>query len=618
MPLPLSELTSRLLAALPPPLSSVTLPSPVSVSALVSSIPHAGPYLVAWPVASAFGTVLATLMFCAAYTYWSWFVHYPSLLPWQNLPGPPSASLVWGNQLEFMSAAPSSVFHAWIRTYGPTLRYTVMWGHARILTADAGFVAALLTDCETFHKPWEAQMFLRRILGNGLTAIEGREHVRIRRVCAPAFSHRNVRRMAPVFFDKAEALRDAWAVYAAPPAASAPAPADEAAGGRKIDVMKGLMAMAVDVIGEAGFGYDVGALGALHGGPNALVDAFRTMVQGGLSSSRLQVVKEVVPWLRWWRSPAERTMNESVALADAVLSERLRRSKAELAAQMAAERAAGAGAGDRNPAAAEALERGTEGKDLLSLLLRSNMSPGIRAEQRLSDYDIQSQLRTFMLAGNETTSSTSAWALLRLARAPGVQARARAECLSLGERPGIDALDALPFLDAVVRECLRIDAAVQASIRTAQRDVTVPLATPVRGRDGRMVTEVRMRRGDTAFIPMQVMNWDPDVWGTDALEFNPDRFARKDVPAASLPGIYGNIMTFNTGRHSCIGWRLAVTEIKVALFVLLRAFSFEELPSRPEVVGQLKMVLRPAVKGEDEGDFYQLPLLVRALDTDEA
>ena len=74
-------------------------------------------------------------------------------------------------------------------------------------------------------------------------------------------------------------------------------------------------------------------------------------------------------------------------------------------------------------------------------------------------------------------------------------------------------------------------------------------------------------------------------------------------------------MTFITGRHGCIGWRFAVTEIKVVLFTLLRAFSFEELPSKPDIVCQLKVVLRPAVKGEDENTVYQLPLLVRALDT---
>lgn len=608
--LPLSELNSRLLGALPPPfdkLNDLPVPTPASAWAAACAVPYFGAWFAAFPIASVLGTLLATLLSWAAYTYWSWYVWYPSQLPWRNLPGPPSKSIVWGNLLEIVNSPPSTAFYRWIQTYGPTVRYEFAWGSARLLTTDTAFVGAMLSDCDTWHKPYEAQLFLQRILGNGLTAIEGHEHDRIRRVCSPAFSHRNIRLMGPVFFDKAEELRDVWHAYAtrsepvgwAPPSDFPPRKGDEVKG-RKIDVMKGLMAAAVDVIGQAGFGYQIGAIGALSGSPNALVDAFRAMVQGGMNTSRWQILVEMIPLFRG-RTKAERTIDECVALAHSVLDERLKRSKAELKAQMAAERDGTALAG-------------TQGKDLLSLLLRSNMSPDIKESQRLSDFDIQSQLRTFMLAGNETTSSSGAWALMRLARAPEVQARLRAECLTLGERPSIDQLDALPFLDATVRECLRMDAAVPASIRTAQRDTVVKLATPVRGRDGRMMDEILVRRGDTAFIPIQVMNWLPDVWGHDALEFNPDRSFKPDIPARQLPAVYGNIMTFNTGRHGCIGWRFAVTEIKVLLFTLLRAFSFEELPSRPVIVGQLKIVYRPAVRGEDEANHYQLPLLVRALD----
>lgn len=612
--LPLSELTSRLLGSLPPPLDAlkdITVPTTATVWASVCSLPYVGPYIAAFPLTSLFGTLLATLLAYAAYIYWSWFIYYPSQLPWRNLPGPPSKSLLWGNMLEFVYAPPSSAFYSWIQTYGPTVRYMVACGNARILTTDAAFVQAMFTDCETWHKPWEAQLFLRRILGKGLTAIEGAEHIRIRRVCLPAFSHRNVRLMGPAFFDKAEELRDIWLKYAtrtepegwAEAAPFPPKPGDEAQGGRKIDVMKGVMAMAIDIIGLAGFGYQLHALSTLQGEDNKLVDAFRNMIQGGMPNTRLQMFLEMIPWFRG-RTKAERTVEECAKLADSVLAERLRQSKAEVAAQLAAEKE-GVATGTS----------GTEAKDLLSLMLRSNMNPDIKVNQRLTDYDIQSQLRTFMLAGNETSASSTCWALLRMAKAPEIQSRLRAECMTLGERPSIDALDALPFLDAVVREVLRTDAVVQASIRTAQRDTVIKLATPVRGRDGNMITEVLMRRGDSAFIPMQVMNWDPEVWGPDSLEFNPDRFLRPGIPAKTVPGVYGNIMTFITGRHGCIGWRFAVTEVKVVLFTLIRAFSFEELPSKPEVVGQLKVILRPAVKGEDEETTYQLPLLVRALDT---
>lgn len=616
--LPLSVLTSRLHEALPPPLDSLldqarsTVATVLAVAwAEVCRLPFIGAYIAAFPIASLLGTLLAGCAGYAAYVYWQLYVYYPSQLAWSNLPGPAPTSLLWGNLLEFVYSPPSSMFYIWTQKYGPTLRHTLAYGSIRVLTTDTAFVHSAFMDCDTWHKPWDAQVLLRTILGNGLTAIEGPQHIRIRRVCAPAFSHRNIRLMGPIFFDKAEQLRDIWhklVTHSEPegyakPAPYPPKPGDEANGGRKIDMMKGMMAMAVDIIGEAGFGYQLRALDTLRGDPNKLVDAFRVLIQGGMSTSRLEMFLEMIPLFRG-RTKAARTIRECVVLADSVLAERLNESKAEVAAQMAAEKdglASGA--------------PGMQGRDLLSLFLRSNMSPDIKENQRLSDYDIKSQLRTFILAGNETTAASLSWGFMHLAQNPEVQARLRAEVMTLADRPPLETLEALPYLDAVLREILRVKAPVQASLRTAQRDTVIKLATPVRGRDGHMITEILMRRGDTACIPMQVMNWDPDVWGADSREFNPDRFARPGIPAKSLPGLWGSIMSFNNGRHGCIGWRFAIIEMKVVLFTMLRAFTFEELPSKPEIMGQLKIVLRPAVKGEDDQVTFQLPLLVRALDT---
>ena len=48
-------------------------------------------------------------------------------------------------------------------------------------------------------------------------------------------------------------------------------------------------------------------------------------------------------------------------------------------------------------------------------------------EARMSRSEIVSQMRTIMLAGQETTSNTLSWALCELARQPHIQSRLRAE-----------------------------------------------------------------------------------------------------------------------------------------------------------------------------------------------
>lgn len=51
----------------------------------------------------------------------------------------------------------------------------------------------------------------------------------------------------------------------------------------------------------------------------------------------------------------------------------------------------------------------------------------------------------------------------------------------------------------------------------------------------------------------------------------------------SVKGVWGNILTFHGGSRNCIGYRFAIAEIKIILFVLMRGLEFEELPSKPKI-----------------------------------
>lgn len=77
---------------------------------------------------------------------------------------------------------------------------------------------------------------------------------------------------------------------------------------------------------------------------------------------------------------------------------------------------------------------------------------------------------------------------------------------------------------------------------------------------------------------------DEALWGPDAAEFNPDRYNKAHSEKLNnVPGTWGNLMTFGGGPHNCIGYRFALAEIKAILFVLVRSFNFELLPSNPTV-----------------------------------
>lgn len=114
-------------------------------------------------------------------------------------------------------------------------------------------------------------------------------------------------------------------------------------------------------------------------------------------------------------------------------------------------------------------------------------------------------------------------------------------------------------------------------------------------------------------IAIMNVNHSTEIWGEDAKEFNPDRFEVGGIPGKSVPGVYGNLLTFLGGARNCIGYRFAIAEIKVIIFVLMRTFSFEELASKPKIEQKSSIVMRPRVVGEEEAGL-QMPLIMRTLE----
>jgi cytochrome P450 len=85
------------------------------------------------------------------------------------------------------------------------------------------------------------------------------------------------------------------------------------------------------------------------------------------------------------------------------------------------------------------------------------------------------------------------WALFALSQAPKVQSRLRDEVLAVHtEHPSMDELNALPYLDCVIKETMRVHAPVPSSIRTTgPADIWVPLGTPVEDKHGNMIDGIK-------------------------------------------------------------------------------------------------------------------------------
>lgn len=102
-------------------------------------------------------------------------------------------------------------------------------------------------------------------------------------------------------------------------------------------------------------------------------------------------------------------------------------------------------------------------------------------------------MSTFLATGHETTSTATAWTLYALTKHPEVQSKLREELINagLGNEPTMGELDTLPFLDAVVKESMRVFAPAPNVGREAAFDIVIPVGEGYKDRRGVVQTEIK-------------------------------------------------------------------------------------------------------------------------------
>ncbi|TFK34906.1 cytochrome P450 [Crucibulum laeve] len=500
------------------------------------------------------------------------------------LPGPPNKSLIYGNLKEIWKAENSILHEQWVQEYGPTIKYKGFFGLDRLYTTDTKALNHVLMNSYYYQKPEAARYNLGRILGTGVLVVEEDKHKQQRKIMNPAFGTAQIRELTEIFTEKSVELRDLWASEIA-----------KQGGTGRIDVLAWLSKMTLDVIGLAGFNY---MFDTLKTDKNELNEAFSTLFRSETRMSLIPILRSMVPALRPILEHVPEERDKEARMAGATMKrigvQLLRDSKAAIVGN------------DEKVDKASSLRR----RDLLSLLLRANMATDIPESQRMTDEDVLAQVPTFLVAGHETTSTGTTWALYALTQSPEVQKKLRDELLTVStDNPTMDELNALPYLDAVVRETLRIHAPVPSTIRVAMKDDILPVNKPFTDTKGRVQTGIPIKKGQTILVPILAMNRDRSIWGDDASEFKPERWESVPEAAGSVPGVWGNMLTFLGGPRACIGYRFSLVEMKALLFTLVRAFELELAVPAKDLTKKSSVVQRPVVITEP--DKNQMPLLIR-------
>lgn len=502
------------------------------------------------------------------------------------VPGPNGGHFLFGYLGSIRNAIKGEWHEEMLKKYGHVIRYKAFLGKDQLFTTDPKALSRILTNTDIYQRPSEGRYALSEIVGEGLLHSEGADHKRQRRVLNPAFSIGHIKELTEIFLSKSQELRDILggqiklaSVPGAPPSAN-------------VDMLLYLTQATLDIIGLAGFNYSFDALSNKQTG---LAQAIAAVLHPPAGIPVIFILKLQIPFLRNILVFDKNTRNITRARKqmDDIGRDLVERKKAEILEEKAT-------GGDII----------AKSKDLLSLLIRSNMN---EQGNGLTEDEVLHQIPTFLVAGHETTATSTTWALFSLGAHQDIQRRLRAELLLVPtDTPTMGELDSLVYLDAFVRESLRYHSVVPGVMRTAVKDDIIPLEKPFVGTDGKLRDVLKVSKGDTFLVPILTMNILESIWGPDAQEFNPDRWLDQGPPKASqsIPSIWGNQLTFLAGPRACIGFKFSLIEMKAILFTLLRSFEFELAVSPEEITRRTPTVTRPEVKSEPQKGG-QLPMIIR-------
>lgn len=174
--------------------------------------------------------------------------------------------------------------------------------------------------------------------------------------------------------------------------------------------------------------------------------------------------------------------------------------------------------------------------------------------------NVMDQMRVIILAGIDTSAITVFGALMMLAINQKHQELVVNELRSIFESADCDVTQShlanMKYTERVIKESQRLLSPVPFIARKTTADIELPKGT--------------VPSGTMVLINIMHLHRNPEIWGENAMEFDPDRFLPENV-AKRPPFSY---IPFSAGARNCIGMKYAMISAKITLAHLLRRYKF--------------------------------------------
>jgi cytochrome P450 len=489
------------------------------------------------------------------------------------LPVPPTTLPVLGNLLDLLRH--NDVLHDYVydnvRRFHPSPFVIRAPGRPDLVVVSTpeALEDVVKTQFDVFGKGPGIHMRFHDLLGDSLTLVDGRPWRVQRKILARLFSARALRDSITRIVQKN--ARVLLGILSANASASATGDKSDP---RYLDLCTLLSRFTMEVFAEVGFGLQLGALAA--GEASEFEHAFDRAQY--ISTARYTQPTPLWKLKRWLGVGLEGELQRCIRVIDEKVVDLIERSMARHQEEV---KAGGEQAKEQR-------------LDIVSMAIAAITSDNEHRRQKREglqavagdapsddeDEDEDTALDAGLLraisisalvAGRDTTSQSFCWFIHALSSSPDVERALRAELVAKLPKlathvdwvPSMDDVQDLTFLEACIRETLRLYPAAALNARVANKDTVLS--------DGTFIG-----KGVNVAWPSYAMGRLPALWGPDATEFKPERWLVADGKLESVSPFKFN--AFLAGPRMCVGQALAMLELKLLIATTVARFHFAPKP----------------------------------------
>jgi cytochrome P450 len=455
--------------------------------------------------------------------------------------------MLLGNITEVYSAENQlSAYHSFHQKFGEVVQIFWLW-RSQLSVSNYTMAQRILVNNQRNYQKFPPNSIIQQLFGESVltfanTSSEWKRH---RLLLNAIFSKEQVTGFHQIFVDYSEKLVARWQQKIESSGTSI-----------EFDIYSELLALSLDIIGQAAIGKD---FSALSGEADEFLNALKYIVY-----QSTQPAHQFTTWWKYLPLPSNRQLDRAFKTVDEFLARLIRQRQAA----------------DRSDSA-----------NVLDLLLQATDSLETEV-QPLSNKEVRDNLLAIIANGHETVAASIALSLYYLGQAPEKLSRARTEVnriMARGEEKlteeGVGKLD---YLNCVILETLRFSPPMAGLQRiSCDRDLLSGWSIPTEQVIG---------------ITLNPLHRNPEYYGERAREFHPERYLESELTTIAtasssevqsecpikrfLPSSRQNTfsrtkagvhlpLTFGDGARKCLAEHFAMYEMKVVLATMLYNFDFQ-------------------------------------------